>query len=410
MAPNTTATVRQLQRTLYSKAKQAKEAKFYALYDKVWRRDVLWEAWQQVKANHGAPGVDGQSIEAIVAGGQEQEMISRLQEQLRTQTYRFQPVRRVDIPKPTGGTRPLGIATVEDRVVQTAMKLVLEPLFAADFHPCSYGYRPKRDAKMASLAIKEDLSAHAWGVVEIDWQSSFTTIPHDKLMPLIRQRVVDGSLLRLIKQSLKVGVAYHGQVEPTTVGVPQGSPRSPLYSHISLNLVDQVWHKRGYPEKLGATLHRYADDALIVCRKSAEQALQALVAMATRMGLTVNRDKTRITTLTDGFDFLGFHFVKRRSPTSGKQAIYIFPSKAAQRRVRQRIKAFTKRRAPIAPPDFVQQVHQVVRGWVNYYRHTNASQAFRALQRFINVRFRRYLTCRSKGRGFGWKRSPNRAL
>ena len=410
MATNTTETVRQLQRTLYSKAKQAKEAQFYSLYDKVWRADVLWEAWQQVKANKGAPGVDGQAIEAIVAGGQEREMISKLQQQLRTQTYHFHPVRRVDIPKPKGGTRPLGIATVEDRVVQTAMKLVLEPIFEADFHPCSYGYRPKRDAKMASQAIKEDLYDHAWGVVEIDFQSYFTTIPHDKLLKLIKQRVVDGSLLRLIKQSLKVSVAYQGQVEPTVVGVPQGSPLSPLYSNIYLNLLDQVWHKRGYPEKLGATLHRYADDAILVCRHSASQALQAFEAIATRMALTINRDKTRITKLTEGFDFLGFTFVKRRSPTSGKRAIYIFPSKAAQRRVRQRIKAFTKRRAPIAPQEFVQQVNQVVRGWVNYYRHTNASQAFRALQRFINVRFRRYLTCRSKGRGFGWKQFPNRAL
>jgi len=410
MATNTTETVRQLQRTLYSKAKQVKEAQFYSLYDKVWRADVLWEAWQQVKANKGAPGVDGQAIEAIVAGGQEREMISKLQQQLRTQTYRFHPVRRVDIPKPKGGTRPLGIATVEDRVVQTAMKLVLEPIFEADFHPCSYGYRPKRDAKMASQAIKEDLYDHAWGVVEIDFQSYFTSIPHDKLLKLIKQRVTDGSLLRLIKQSLKVSVAYQGQVEPTVVGVPQGSPLSPLYSNIYLNLLDQVWHKRGYPEKLGATLHRYADDAILVCRHSASQALQAFEAIATRMALTINRDKTRITKLTEGFDFLGFTFVKRRSPTSGKMAIYIFPSKAAQRRVRRRIKAFTKRRAPIAPQDFVQQVNQVVRGWINYYRHTNASQAFRALQRFINVRFRRYLTCRSKGRGFGWKQFPNRAL
>jgi RNA-directed DNA polymerase len=410
MATNTPQTVRQLQRTLYAKAKQGKEVKFSSLYDKVWREDVLWEAWQQVKANHGAPGVDGQSIEARVAGGQEREMISKLQQQLRTQTYRFQPVRRVDIPKPKGGTRPLGIATVEDRVVQTAMKLVLEPIFEADFHPCSYGYRPKRDAKMASLAIKEDLYNRAWGVVEIDLQSYFTTIPHAKLMTLIRQRVVDGSLLRLIKQSLKVSVVSQGQVEPTTVGVPQGSPLSPLYSNIYLNLLDQVGHKRGYPEKLGATLHRYADDASLVCRKSAEQALQACAAIATRRGWTINRDKTRITKLLEGFDFLGFHFVKRRSPTSGKDAIYIFPSKAAPCRVRRRRKTFTKRRAPIAPPDFVQQVNQVVRGWVNYDRHTNASQAFRALQRCINVRFRRYLTCRSKGRGFGWKHYPNRAL
>src|SRR5499427_4543046 len=410
MARNETEQVRQLQRTLYRTAKQSKAVKFYSLYDKIWRTDVLWEAWKQVKANRGAPGVDSETIEGIESRGEEEEMLSQLQQQLRAKSYRFHPVRRVDIPKPKGGTRPLGIATVRDRVVQTAMKLVLEPIFEADFHPCSYGYRPKRDAKMASQAIKEDLYDHAWGVVEIDFQSYFTTIPHDKLLKLIKQRVVDGSLLRLIKQSLKVSVAYQGQVAPTVVGVPQGSPLSPLYSNIYLNLLDQVWHKRGYPEKLGATLHRYADDAILVCRHSASQALQAFEAIATRMALTINRDKTRITKLTEGFDFLGFTFVKRRSPTSGKMAIYIFPSKAAQRRVRRRIKAFTKRRAPIAPPDFVQQVNQVVRGWVNYYRHTNASQAFRALQRFINVRFRRYLTCRSKGRGFGWKRYPNRAL
>src|SRR5262245_26616735 len=180
MATNTTHRVRQLQRTLYAKAKQGKEVKFYSLYAKGWRKDVLWEAWQQVKANKGAPGVDGQSIEAIVAGGQEEERLRKVHEQLRTETYRFHPVRRVDIPKPKGGIRPLGIATVEDRVVQTAMKLVLEPLFEADFHPCSYGDRPKRDAKMASLAIKEDLYDRAWGVVEMDLQSYFTTIPHAK--------------------------------------------------------------------------------------------------------------------------------------------------------------------------------------------------------------------------------------
>src|SRR3989440_12039317 len=158
--------------------------------------DVLREAWRQVKANRGAPGVDNETIEGIESCGEEEGMLSRLQEQLRAKSYRFQPVRRVDIPKPKGGTRPLGIATVQDRVVQTAMKLVLEPIFEADFHPCSYGYRPQRDAKMASLAIKEDLYDRAWGVVESDFQSDFTTIPHAKLMTLIRQRVGDGSLLR----------------------------------------------------------------------------------------------------------------------------------------------------------------------------------------------------------------------
>jgi RNA-directed DNA polymerase len=411
MARNETEQVRQLQRTLYRTAKQSTAVKFYSLYDKVWRTDVLQEAWRQVKANQGAPGVDGESIEGIVSRGEEGLMLGQLQKQLRAKTYRFQPVRRVDIPKPKGGTRPLGIATVEDRVVQTAMKLVLEPIFEADFHDCSYGYRPRRDAKEASRAIRSDLyQGSAWSVVEIDFRSYFTTIPHDKLMILIKQRVVDGSMLRLIKQSLKVGVAYQGKIEPTKVGVPQGSPISPLYSNIYLNLLDQVWHRRGYPEKLGTTLHRYADDAILVCRKSATQALEAFEAIAERMGLTINREKTRITKLTAGFDFIGFHFVKRRSPKSGKQHIYIFPSKQSQRNIRRQIKSFTKRRAPIMPAEYVKLVNQTVRGWVNYYRHTNASDAFRALQRFINIRFRRYLNYRSKGRGFGWKKYPNATL
>ena len=227
MATNEAERVQQLQRTLYRTAKQSKAAKFYSLYDKVWRNDVLWEAWSQVKANRGAPGVDRETIEGIVSRGEEEQMLSQLQEQLRGKNYRFDPVRRVDIPKPKGGTRPLGIATVRDRVVQTAMKLVLEPIFEADFHPCSYGYRPQRSAKMASVAIREDLYARAWGVVEIDFRSYFTTIPHDKLMILIKQRVVDGSMLRLIKQSLTVEVAYQGKMEPTVVGVSQGPPISP---------------------------------------------------------------------------------------------------------------------------------------------------------------------------------------
>jgi group II intron reverse transcriptase/maturase len=402
--------VRQLQRTLYRKAKQVKEVKFYSLYDKIWREDVLWEAWRQVKTNKGAPGVDGKSIEAIVLGKREGEMIRRLREALRTKTYRFQPVRRVDIPKPKGGTRPLGIATVEDRVVQTAMKLILEPVFEADFHDCSYGYRPRRGAKMASLAIREDLYQRAWGVVEIDFQSYFTTIPHDKLLKLIRQRVVDGSMLRIIKQSLKVGVVYQGQTKSTRIGVPQGSPISPLYSNIYLNLLDQVWHQRGYPEKLGAKLHRYCDDAILVCRGNATEALRAFEGIARRMGLEVNHDKTRMTKLTEGFDFIGYRFVKRRSPNTGKWTIYIFPSQDAQRNIRRRIKYITKRRAPVAPEEYVRQINQVVRGWVNYYTHTNASEAFRVLQRFINIRLRRYLTFRSKGRGFGWKKYPNKRL
>jgi RNA-directed DNA polymerase len=177
-----------------------------------------------------------------------------------------------------------------------------------------------------------------------------------------------------------------------------------------LNLLDQVWDKRGYPQKLGATLHRYGDEAILVCRGNASQALEAFEAIARRMGLIVNHEKTRITKLTEGFNFIGFHFVKRPSPNTGKWVNYIFPSKEAQRTIRRRIKYFTKRRAPMPPDEFVRQINQAVRGWANDYTHTNASQAFRALQRFINTRFRRYLTYRSQGRGFGWKKYPNKRL
>ncbi|BBE09235.1 Putative prophage LambdaSa1, reverse transcriptase/maturase family protein [Mycoavidus cysteinexigens] len=408
-AKNDRVKVRQLQRVLYRKSKQDKGGRFYSLYDKVHRKDVLWEAWRQVKANRGAPGIDGTAIEEVIAQGEE-ALINKLQKQICEGSYQFSPVRLVEIPKPKGGTRPLGIATVADRIVQTAMKLVIEPIFEAEFHDCSYGYRPKRNAEQASLAIREDLYQQAWGVVEVDLKAYFTSIPHEKLLKLIGRRIVDGSMLKLIKQTLKVGVMKAGGVEPTEVGVPQGSPIAPLYSNIYLNVIDQAWHTKGYPEKFGATLHRYCDDAILVCRKDAKPALEAFAEMAEELDLTLNREKTRITKLTDGFDFIGFNFVKRKSPKSGKNTIYVFPAKHTQQAIRNRLKFVTSRRAPIKPKDFLALIKPIVLGWVNYFRHTNANEAFRRLQRFIKTRFRRYLTHRSKGRGFGWQRYPNSKL
>jgi RNA-directed DNA polymerase len=246
------------------------------------------------------------------------------------------------------------------------------------------------------------------GGQSVEW--SFNSIPHAKLLKLISLRISDGSMLELIKQSLKVGVSDKGVVTPTRRGVPQGSPISPLYSNIYLNLLDQLWHKRGYPEKLQATLYRYCDDAILVCRKSAYPALEAFKSIAKRMELTLNEDKTHITKLTDGIDFIGYQFVKRPSPKTGKNTIYIFPAKRAQQKIRNRLKYLTSRRAPVSPKEFIELVNPVVRGWTNYFLHTNASDAFRRLQRFINTRFRRYLTFRRKGRGFGWRRHPNSKL
>jgi RNA-directed DNA polymerase len=234
-ATNGADKVRQLQRALYRISKQDQKKRVYSLYDKVWRVDVLWEAWRQVKANKGAPGVDGMAIEVIINPGYAEEMIQTLHKALREHRYQFAPVRVVEIPKPKGGTRPLGIATVEDRVVQTAMKLVLEPIFEADFHDCSYGYRPKRDAKQASQALRDDLYNRAWSGVEMDCQAYFPHIPHRQLMTLITQRIADGRLLKLSKQTLMVGAQVKGQVVPTKVGGPPGSPISPLYSNMYLN-------------------------------------------------------------------------------------------------------------------------------------------------------------------------------
>ncbi|WP_174891584.1 group II intron reverse transcriptase/maturase [Candidatus Hamiltonella defensa] len=408
-AKNGTLKVRLLQRALYRKSKQEEKVRFYSLYDKVYREDVLWAAWHQVKANKGVLGIDGKAIADIVNQGEE-AMIIKLQEQLRKQSYQFSPVKIVEIPKPKGGTRPLGMATVEDRIVQTAMKIVIGPIFEAHFHDCAYGYRPKRSAKQASIAIREELYQRAWGVVEVDFKAYFTSIPHDKLLILISRKIADGSMLRLIKQTIQVGIAKGENIEVAKVGVPQGSPLSPLYSNIYLNVIDQVWHKRGYPEKLGASLHRYCDDVILVCKKSAEPVLEAFASLSERISLTLNREKTRITKLSDGFDFIGFNFVKRKSPKSGKKVIYTFPAKHAQQAIRNRLKFMTSRRAPVSPKEYVELVKPVVMGWVNYFRHANASDAFRGLQRFINIRFRRYLTHRSRGRGFGWKTFPNGKL
>jgi RNA-directed DNA polymerase len=239
-------------------------------------------------------------------------------EALREPRDQCAPVRVVEMPKPQGGPRPRGMATGQDRVVQTAMTRVLEPSCEADVHDCASGYRPTRDAQHASMAIRAALDTRAWGVVESDCQADCTSIPHRKLRRLITQRIADGSLLQLIKQTLTVGADVTGQVRPTQVGVPQGSPISPLSSNIALHLVDQRWQSRGSPAQRGATLHRYADDASLVCRSRPQPVPAAFEAIATRMALTLNRDKTRVTRVTEGGDFLGFHCVQRTSPRSGK--------------------------------------------------------------------------------------------
>ena len=269
--------VQKLQRSLYSSAKRNGKRRYHSLYDKFYRKDILWAAWVQVKSNRGSAGIDNVTIQSIIDSETEEEMIEEIHTQLVSETYQFSPVKEILIPKPKGGHRPLGIATIRDRVVQTAMKIVLEPIFEADFHDCSYGYRPKRGAWRAVAKIKDDLYQRAWGVLEVDIKSYFTQIDHGKLQKLIEKRICDGRALSMIKQTLKVPVHRGKQTEKTTRGVPQGSPLSPLYSNIYLNVLDQLWHRFKCPEKLGARLHRYADDLIIVCSGSATPVKRKLV-------------------------------------------------------------------------------------------------------------------------------------
>jgi group II intron reverse transcriptase/maturase len=208
--------------------------------------------------------------------------------------------------------------------------------------------------------------------------------------------------LRLIWSWLKAGyLDVDGAHRRTDQGVPQGGPLSPLLSNVYLNLLDRLWVRRGYPESLGATLYRYADDMVVLCRGNPRAAYQALAAVVARMGLTLHPDKTRIVSVEEGFDFLSFHFVRRRSPTTGRRSFYIFPAKDSQKRIRENLRSFTHRRAPVKPKEFIERINEAVRGWVNYFQHTNASEAFRRLQRFINLRVRRYLSQRHRERGSG---------
>lgn len=282
-ATNGAAQVRTLPSALYRTAKQDKQKRFYRLYDKVWRADVLWEAWRQGKANKGAPGVEGLAIAGRINPGYEEERIHQLHEALREPQYQCAPVRVVAMPTPKGGTRPRGIATGEARVVQTARPLVLAPSFAADFPDCSYGSRPKRDATHASQAMRDDRYHRAWSVVEIACQAYCTRIPPRQLRRLLTQRIADGSLLHLLKQTLTVGASIKGQGVPTKSGGPQGAPIAPLYSNIYLHLLDHLWPSRGSPAQLGATLHRYAEEAILVGRRSPQPVLAALEGSAKRM-------------------------------------------------------------------------------------------------------------------------------
>jgi len=396
--------VRDLQRRLWAAAKRSRERRFHALYDRMWRRDVLHAAWKRVRQNRGAAGIDGETIRHVEQYGVER-LIEELGVALRAGRYRPPAVRRQYIPKADGRQRPLGIPTVRDRVVQMAAKLVLEPIFEADFLPCSYGFRPRRSATMGLEALRKRGAKGGHHVLDADICDYFGSIDHGKLMKLVERRVSDRRVLRLLRQWLKAGVMEDGVVRTPTAGTPQGGVISPLLSNIYLHVLDTLWTRHSAPLGL---LVRYADDFVVMCatRKACEEAERRVRVILARLGLELHPEKTRRVELYDGkegFDFLGCHLHKRMSGRLWEREhkrlyfLHRWPSNRAMKRIRQRVKELTSRgRCHADLRDVIADLNPVLRGWGNYFRSGNAYERFNQLDGYV---WQRLQTLRVKRKG-----------
>jgi RNA-directed DNA polymerase len=394
-ANDTQDNVRVLQRKLYRAAKQSRSRRFHALYGKVYRRDVLERAFDEVARNGGAAGADGQTIDEIRQNGVE-AFLSVLEAELREGGYRPLPVRRVAIPKASGGERMLGIPAVRDRVVQAAVKIVIEPIFEADFLGCSLGFRPKRSARQARERIRMHVQRERRHVVvDADIEGFFDNLERPILLRLLRERISDRCVLALVDRWLRAGVLTGGALLHPDTGTPQGGVISPLLANVYLHALDRAWQERHW--RLGQ-LTRYADDLVICCWKpgQAQRAQAALAALLAALGLRLSEQKTRIVTLAvggEGFDFLGFHFARVRSRTSGKPYIACWPSQKAVAAAKQRIRELTPlQRVGLPAIMVVQDVNRFLRGWGAYFRYGNSTQQLHALDRFVFWRLSRFLT------------------
>ena len=396
-------TARELQRALYRAAKARPARRFHALYDKMYREDVLAKAWREVKANAGSAGVDKQTIEQIEQQGVE-GFLTKLATELRDGRYRPRAVRRVRIPKPDGSQRGLGIPTVRDRVAQAAAKAVLEPIFEADFRPSSYGFRPKRSAHQAGERLRQAVNRGANWIVELDIEAFYDCIDHELLLRLVGKRVCDRRVLKLLRQWLKAGVLDGGELLPSHQGVPQGGVISCVLANVVLHELDRLWEDRC--SQLGQLI-RYADDAVLLCRTEAQarEALWRVEVILGRLRLSLHPTKTQVVCVGDGrqgFDFLGFHCRKVESwKYRGKRYLQQWPCQRAMQRIRAKIKAITAPRHRLPEPvgPIVDELNQAVRNWGTYFRVGNSSRKFQQVDDYVRERLALFLSKKSGQHG-----------
>jgi RNA-directed DNA polymerase len=410
--------IRRLQQKLYTKAKREPTFRFYQLYDKIYREDILQHAWRRCRDNNGKPGVDGVTFEAIETSGLE-EWLRQLGRELHDKTYQPDPVRRVMIPKSGGGERPLGIPTIRDRVAQAAAKLVLEPIFEADFEDCAYGYRPRRSALDAVKRVHEGLCQGFTDVVDADLSGYFDSIPHGELLAELERRVSDVHVIRLIRQWLKVPVedrddrgqrrlqGGHGHNR----GTPQGGVISPLLANVYMNRFLRAWRTEGKGEAFQARLVNYADDFVILSRGRAAEALEWTRNVMIDLGLTLNERKTRLCQARrEPFDFLGYTFGILVYRKDGHTYLGAQPSKKAVGRAKEHVRKILDSGVVAPWPQVRDRLNRSLRGWCGYFQHGTRTFAYRAVDNYVQTAVRNFLQRRHKVPGRGTRRFPDSTI